>query len=375
MGVKGDILGVKGDILGVKRGHFGGEKGLSAPSPFLSDPPCSVHLMRQDLVVTKANSLVEASYRLNVSEQRVLALLVAQVQPDDEDFKPYRFKASELHALIESSNKDEHQRLKDLSRGLLRKTLQIQTDNGWLMLNWLSSARYFSGEGEIALRFDPELKPYMLELKERFTTYKLAYVVKLRSRYSVRLYELLKQYESVGERSIELSDLRQKLGLTDGEYGKWKDLRVRVVEPALRELPKKTDLAFSYTTRKKGRAVNWLDFKIWCPLAKSVSKARLKILKNEAAQCWLSCRGNCASTWERYSDKPHESCHWCSKFEQARVEDAGQMRLPIANNEASVERSPVETEPESVTPEEAEAAKQACLNGQFGDLFRQAATE
>ena len=220
--------------------------------------------MSQELVVTKANALVEASYRLNVSEQRVLALLVAQIHPSDEDFKPYRFKASELQALVESANKDEHQRLKVLVKGLTEKSLHIpREDGGWLFLTWLSSGEYIPGKGEVELEFSPKLKPYLLKLQERFTSYKLGNVIKLRSRYSVRLFELLKQYELLGQRSFELVELRQVLGLADEEYSTWHDFKKRVLEPALRELPKKTDLGFSYSVRKRGRAVAFVDFKIW----------------------------------------------------------------------------------------------------------------
>lgn len=288
--------------------------------------------MRQDLVVTKANSLVEASYRLSVGEQRAIALLAAKVQPTDEDFKPYRFKASKLQALTDSSNKDEHQRLKELVRGLTSKTLQLRKPNGWLMLNWLSSAEYFAGKGEVELCFDPKLKPYMLQLKERFTTFKLANVIKLRSRYSVRLYELLKQYESCGERSFELEQLRNTLGLKDTEYAKWTDLRIHVLDIAKRELPKKTDLGFSYTTRKRGRAVNWIDFKIFAAKAKSISNKRLQSLRAEASKCWSNCHGNCRSTWDFYSEKVSEACHWCAKLEKPRLEAAGQQRLPSICN-------------------------------------------
>jgi plasmid replication initiation protein len=255
--------------------------------------------MNQELVVTKANALVEASYRLNVSEQRVLALLVAQIHPNDEDFKPYRFKASKLQALVESANKDEHQRLKVLVKGLTEKSLNIpREDGGWLFVTWLSSGEYIPGRGEVELEFSPKLKPYLLKLQERFTSYKLGNVVKLRSRYSVRLYELLKQYESLGKRSFELVELRLVLGLADDEYSTWHDFKKRVLEPALRELPKKTDLGFSYTVRKRARAVAFVDFKIWPithdkPPKKKSSKKSSKQTAEEASQSPNEKAQNC----------------------------------------------------------------------------------
>ena len=298
---------------------------------FLSEGSVRPHLMRQDLVVTKANSLIEASYRLNVSEQRAVALLAAQVQPEDEDFKDYQFKVSDLESLTRTKNGKAYAELKQLTRDLISRVITIQEPDGPLQISWLSGAKYFDGRGEVALSFDPKLKPYMLKLKEKFTSYKLANIIKLRSRYSVRLYELLKQYESAGKRTFELPELRKHLGLTNDEYLKWKDFRVNVLGPALRELPKKTDITFSYQTRKRGRAVHWLDFKIWCPQPQSVPKHRVRKLETEASKCWKGegGYGNCRPSWAEFANKPNASCHWCRKFEKQRAEAAGQ--LPLLN--------------------------------------------
>ena len=300
--------------------------------------------VREDLVVTKANTLIEASYRLNVSEQRCIALLAGQIHPDDEDFKGYRFKASDIQALMESSNKDEHARLKELAEGLMKKTLKLKQPDGWLLVNWVSSAQYFAGRGEIELCFDPKLMPYMLQLKERFTSYKLASITKLRSRYSVRLYELLKQFEALGSRSFELPELRQILCLAEGEYKAWKDFRVWILDSACRELPKRTDLAFSYTTRKKGRSVHWIDFKLWSTRTQDTPKAKANGLTKEARTCWdgPGGHGNCGATWAAKKDNPADVCHWCQKFEHLRklkvLEERGQQRIPGFDPSKTIEQ-------------------------------------
>ena len=246
-----------------------------------------------DLVVTKANNLIEASYRLNINEQRVLALLAAQVCPDDEAFKPYVFCIGEIQKLVDGRSQNFYTRTKELCRGLLKRTLQLRKPDGWLMVNWLSSAEYRAGRGEIELCFDPKLKPYLLELKERFTSYQLRNVIKLRSQYSVRFYELLKQYEPVGKRSFDLDGLRTVLRMGD-ELKKWNDFKRKALEPAKRELSKKTDICFSYTIRKRGRAVAFVDFEIWPveqnkPPKKNTAKktaTKSKSPNQQAEQCY-----------------------------------------------------------------------------------------
>ena len=304
--------------------------------------------MNQELVVTKANKLVEASYRLNVSEQRVLALLVAQIAPDDEEFKPYSFKVTDLEALIGTNNNKAYREVKELTMGLIKKGLQIQEPNRLVQVSWLSSAVYYDGTGTVELKFAPELKPYLLKLQERFTSYKLGNIVKLRSRYSVRLYELLKQYETLGKRSFDLAELRRVLGLIDGELGRWVDFKRFVLEVARRELPKKTDLGFSYTVRKHVRSVAFIDFEIWSvdrdkptkkkapkkkPTTKSADATSAQINRSEsprkqAEKCYrdhnwgASCDVQDIATLNALPKKRQAICGLCANHQQTLF-DAG----------------------------------------------------
>lgn len=285
--------------------------------------------MRNDLVVSKSNAIIEASYRLNVSEQRIIALLTAQIHPDDADFKPYRFKVAELEELLDANNKAVYGEVRELTRGLIKRVLQINEHDGPLQVAWLSSAKYFTGKGEVELCFDPKLKPYLLQLQSRFTSYKLHNVIKLRSRYSVRLYELLKQYETLGKRSFELQELRTTLGLTAGEFTLWADFRRNVLDLAQRELPKKTDLSFTYVARKSGRAVAAVDFTIGATREKDLTAKEVKAFVAGAKKCWADCNGSCGAQWQTHKANKKINCYWCGKFTAQRNEMHGQQLLPL----------------------------------------------
>lgn len=277
-------------------------------------------------LVTKSNNLLEARYRLTVNQQKVIAVMASQIAPTDEDFKPYRISVSELEVLLGVKNNSFHGELRALTKNLVERCVVIKKPRGELQVSWLSSAEYRDGEGVVELSFDPKLKPYLLQLKERFTSYRLAAIVQLKSTYSVRIYELLKQYENIGKRTFELADLRHKLGFEKHEYKRWQDLRRRVLEPAAKELPEKTDISFSYKTRKKGRKIWWLDFDIR-PGKKAGQpiKTELSQLRAKASKCWNN-NGTCAAEWDNHKS-PVDACHHCRKFEKKRAEAAGQLPL------------------------------------------------
>ncbi len=104
------------------------------------------------------------------------------------------------------------------------------------------------------------MKPFLLRLKERFTTYKLNNVMKLRSIYSIRIYELLKQYQSIGKRTITIESLRKMLGIEPDEYKTYNNLKRKVIMVAHKEVNEKTDICFDYKEIKLSRKVNEIEF-------------------------------------------------------------------------------------------------------------------
>ena len=217
---------------------------------------------KENDIVTKSNELMDATYRLSLQEQRIIAFLTAEIKPDDQDFKPYKFGINDFCDLLELPRDRYYSALKLATRKLLTRTLQIKKANSTLQLTWLSSAEYFEKQGYVELCFDPKLKPYLLQLKNCFTQYKIINVLRLRSKYAFRLYELLKQYQSLGKRKFSVSELRDLLGVEQGELKLWVHFKTRVLEIAKREINAKTDLVIDYTTKKVGRRIEFIIFSI-----------------------------------------------------------------------------------------------------------------
>jgi len=285
----------------------------------------------KDWVVTRSNALIESRYCLSVMEQRIVAFAISKLSPDDEDFPPCRFKASEIAALVSDGKPSSfYERIDKAAKGLLGLKSAIQEPDGTLWVNWFTAVKYYNGTGEVDVRFSPELRPYLLQLKERFTSHNLECIVRLQSRYSVRIYELLKQYEDVGKRRFELDDLRDKLALKKTQHARWQEFRRNVLEPAIKELSEKTDLQVSYKTRKKGRRIWFIDFVIKPNDDKKLGKKEIDLLKGEASKC-LARNPGCTTKFSTHKDNLKIACHWCARFKTQRAEAAGQIRLPIAD--------------------------------------------
>ncbi len=217
-------------------------------------------------LVTKTNDLNEARYKLSTLEQKIILIVVSMIHPDDEDFKLYQIKTNEFIKLLGISRHSIYEDLKKHVKKLLDRTLEIPRGKGEtesiLFCNWFSSAEYYPKKGYMEFCFDPKLKPYLLKLKECFVSYRLKNVVQLKSFYSIRFYELLKQYEGVGHRTFEIEEIRRILSIKPHEYSLYKNFRIRVLEPAKQEVSEKTDISFTYTEIKEKRKVVYLKFEI-----------------------------------------------------------------------------------------------------------------
>lgn len=213
------------------------------------------------VVVTKANQLNEARYRLTLNEQRLILTVVSMIQPQDEDFKIYKVKVSDFLNLLGLKSKGNYQKLKNTTKNLLSKTLIIQDNpKHELQASWFSSVEY--NEGIVTFSFDPRLKPFFIQLKEKFVSYPLSNILNLSSAHSIRIYELLKQYERIGKRKILVDELRGYLGFEKDEYTEYSNLKHRVLKKAQNEIEQKTDISFNYKEIKESRRVVELLFSI-----------------------------------------------------------------------------------------------------------------
>lgn len=216
--------------------------------------------------VVKSNVLIEAKGRMTALEHKFIINLISEITPNDKDFKEYELSISEIKKDLKITDKNIYEVLKDVANRLMDRKIEIERINekgkkSFLVTRYLSSAEYVEGEGKIKVNFDPKLKPYLLEIKERFTQYQLKNILSLKGAHSIRLYELLKQYEKIRKREFEIEELKKLLGVEDG-YDRFYDFEKYVLKPAKDEINEKTDIWIDYEKIKKGRKIEKINFKI-----------------------------------------------------------------------------------------------------------------
>jgi plasmid replication initiation protein len=221
----------------------------------------------QNALVYKANALVEASYRLSLYEQRIILGCIAQVRRDAPltDQQLYTVSAQQIAKDTGVGLKTAYRHLREASERLFERRVTLhEPPNGKSggkvrLTRWVQTVEYREDEGMVALRFGTDMVPYLSQLSAQFTRYALEDVVKMTSAHAIRLYELLCQWRDVGEREMELSWFRKALQLED-RYDNIRDLKRRVIEPAVEQINELSPMWVKWSQRKTGRRVSHLVF-------------------------------------------------------------------------------------------------------------------
>lgn len=224
-------------------------------------------------LITKSNILIEANYKLTVTEQKIILYLVSKIRQEDTDFHMYTLPIKTFYELLGYTGYPKYSEMKKITKDLMSKVLEIREEKKLKQLSWLSYVEYNENEGSVNLSFDPRLKPYLLELKREFTSYKLKNVMELKSGYSIRIFEVLKKWQGIKQVKIDLDTLRKQVG-ADNKYIEYHNFKKKVLNVAFKEINEKTDINFRFTEIKKGRKVQALNFFI-------SSKSNLEILNKE----------------------------------------------------------------------------------------------
>lgn len=213
-------------------------------------------------IITKSNLLIDSNYRLSPLESKLIATLFSNVQPNDEKFNTYVFPIKEFTDFLELKGKSKYEDLRNITLNLM-EAFEIKIGDEITQVSWLSYVQYNEKKGSITLRFDRFWEPYILQLRKNFTSYKLGNITKLKSSYSIRLYELLKQRQSLRKRTFFIQELRDKLGIESNIYPRYANFKQRVLLTAQREMREESDIFFDFIEIKNGRSVEKIEFIIY----------------------------------------------------------------------------------------------------------------
>ena len=229
--------------------------------------------LKQKPLVSKSNDIIDASYRLSLNEQRLILMCIAQIKKGQMIDKNSSFtvRAQGFARAFNLSETDCYKELQIIAERLYERSATINNPDPvnpkltHTKTRWISSIDYFPGEGELVITFASKMIPYISMLEGRFTQYSIDSISGMKSTYGVRFYELFKKWNGENGKTktvkeISIQELKAILDIED-KYKIFRDLRNKVLNPAIRDVNTHSDLSASYTQHKTGRRITHLIFK------------------------------------------------------------------------------------------------------------------
>lgn len=218
-------------------------------------------------VVVKANELIQQSrFNMSVVEQRLVLLIISKLRRDD-DSGYCEISVTEFSAIadIDGTSGQNYARIKKAIKNIADVSVWIRLENGSeTLVRWIEKPYIEPQSGKIRIRLDKDMRPFLLQLKDNFTRYELFWILKLKSKYSIRLYELLKSVyyheETPYSVSFELEALKERLSAQ--MYKEYSNFRHRCLETAIQEINAHTDLVVKYFPTYSGRKVIGITFEM-----------------------------------------------------------------------------------------------------------------
>lgn len=221
--------------------------------------------MNKNTLVRKSNCLNRASYSLSPLEHKIVNFLATQIRPTDKEFQFIKIRVRDFFKMVDITTND-FSILLDHLNNIRRQDMTLTYEDEYgrmltLRTSWFSGYEYVHGSGEVMLSIDPILSKMFLQLRSFYLAYDFGYITKMKSRYSIRLYEILKEmlYRTT-IRVFKYERLRWLLGIEKDGYVNYFNFRRVILEKARKEINSHTDISIEIEEIKSKRVVVEIKF-------------------------------------------------------------------------------------------------------------------
>lgn len=243
--------------------------------------------MKNNELVSKSNTLIEASYTLNLVAQRLIVLAIIKARNQGELSKVggiHRITAIEYRTYFGCALPMAYESLQSACKSLYESEFvwlgkDEQGDPQKNTSRFVQRATYNEGKGFVEVMFGNDIIPLITRLSKEYTEYELIQIRNLNSVYALRVFEMLMQWKILGKTPlVTIEDLRSRLGIADHQYKLMSNFKKRVLDLAINEINEHTDITASYEQHKAGRAITGFTFKF---KSKKTSKEPKQIANND----------------------------------------------------------------------------------------------
>lgn len=191
--------------------------------------------LSENFIVQKRNVLNELrNNNMTLQELRFFSIYLSKINPRDISTRKVRFPLSDFQKIMDFGRLNIGQ-LRASTDSLLTQLVHLPNENGkgytsFQLFKECTVSQDELDEWYVEIDAHDKALPLMFDFKNRYFKYELWNALRLKSSNQLRMYEILKQYEKIGKREINVSELRELLGISSNEYPRWNNFKVRILD-------------------------------------------------------------------------------------------------------------------------------------------------
>lgn len=245
---------------------------------------CSLKEIEKRKIV-EHNDLITSVAKMDKTPLKIFELAVSYIDTENlpKDNIIYLSKA-ELFTFFKVDDKDKHGRFKKAIEKMQEQAffeIKEEKNKGFKFRRILPipTVEWTDYDDKVMIRFNQDIMPYLIELKQNFTKYALSEIMELNSKYSIILYKWLsmnynqyehysvkggrraEQVEAYRNPTITVKELRV---ITDTvkDYPRFTNFESYIIKNSLKEINAHTSFNVTYDKIKKGRSIDSIVFHI-----------------------------------------------------------------------------------------------------------------
>lgn len=217
------------------------------------------------LEVRQHNAITTARYDYTACQLDLLFFLLSKLRREDLPNQEYQIHMNEVVAM--TGREWQYKQLREATESMGSRMFEVENDQSYIQLWMFQKVEYVKGQGFLRIRLSEDIRPYLFELKNNFTSYQLFSALKISSKFAKRIYQLASQWKDIGEtKTYDLDEFKYMLRLKDPkgkepeQFQRISDLKAKVLDIAVRQINENTELKIGYTLIKEGRSFNAIRF-------------------------------------------------------------------------------------------------------------------
>ena len=216
-------------------------------------------------VLFKSNTLIKSNINITSVEYKIFnrILYKCQIEKDNNQQLIAILTIDELNSIVKNKSENTLKALTESLEKFIKIPIRFEKQKSYVITTLINKVVVDKENLNFNCYLDKDLYEVLMGYKEiGYSPINLKMIKQANGYYTQRFYELFRVWSGLNKDvTYTVEQLKEWLMIEEGmSYDRYYNFKIKVVEPALKEINQKLNMRVSYTENKVGRSVKSLTF-------------------------------------------------------------------------------------------------------------------